>query len=116
MTTTPSGLVWNVRGLNDRARRCVIRDLLLLHRPSFVCFQETKLAQICNATALEMLGPNFDYDFVPSVGVAGGILLAWCTSAWSVLSVVKGRFSISARVQRLGSEADCWWLTGVYGP
>jgi len=57
MSTTFSCFVWNVRGLNDRARRNVVRELLLLHKPSCVCIQETKLSSLCNLLANEILGP-----------------------------------------------------------
>jgi len=39
-------LNWNVRGLNSRARRCVVRDLATQQRASILCLQETKVAQL----------------------------------------------------------------------
>jgi hypothetical protein len=36
-------IVWNVRGLNARARRDIMRELVVAERPSIVCLQETKL-------------------------------------------------------------------------
>jgi mRNA deadenylase 3'-5' endonuclease subunit Ccr4 len=68
MTSTFSCFFWNVRGLNDRARRNVVRETLLLHKPSIMCIQETKLSSFCNVLAIEILGPAFDYDFLPAVG------------------------------------------------
>ena len=62
-----SCFIWNVRGLNGRARRGVVRAFLLQHRASIVCLQETKLSVIPAGTACELLGPSFDYDFVPSI-------------------------------------------------
>ena len=116
MSTTFSCFVWNVRGLNDRARRNVVRELLLLHKPSCVCIQETKLSSLCNLLANEILGPAFDYDFLPATGAAGGILLAWVRDDWVVSDINKGRFAISARFQKRGATSTPWWLTGVYGP
>ena len=62
-----------------------------------VCIQETKLSSLCNLLANEILGPAFDYDFLPATGAAGGILLAWVRDDWVVSDINKGRFAISAR-------------------
>jgi exonuclease III len=71
-------IVWNVRGLNSRARRIAIRSLVDIAGASIVCFQETKMELICTRTILEMLGPDFDeYVYLPAIGTRGGILLAW---------------------------------------
>jgi len=37
-------LVWNVRGLNSRARRNLLRELVIAKRAAVVCLQETKLS------------------------------------------------------------------------
>ena len=66
--------------------------------------------------ANEILGPAFDYDFLPATGAAGGILLAWVRDDWVVSDINKGRFAISARFQKRGATSTPWWLTGVYGP
>ena len=36
-------LVWNARGLNSRARRSVVRDIVVQQRASVVCLQESKV-------------------------------------------------------------------------
>jgi exonuclease III len=108
--------VWNVRGLNERARRFVVREFVMLHKPSVVCVQETKISALCNTLANEILGPAFDYVVLSAAGSAGGILLAWGRLAWAASYVQLGRFSISAKLSRVGSAGAQWWFTGVYGP
>jgi hypothetical protein len=115
MSSSFTCFFWNVRGLNDRARRNVVRETLLLHKPSIVCIQETKLSSVCNVLAIEILGTAFDYVVLPAVGVAGGILLAWCRDEWLIDGVNQGRFCISARFRRCGSSTQSWWVTRVYG-
>uniref|UniRef100_A0A8R7P9M3 Endonuclease/exonuclease/phosphatase domain-containing protein n=1 Tax=Triticum urartu TaxID=4572 RepID=A0A8R7P9M3_TRIUA len=39
-------LVWNVRGLNNPARRAVVKKLVYHNNVSLVCLQETKLSFI----------------------------------------------------------------------
>lgn len=89
-------LVWNVRGLNDCARRNVLRDLIQARRPSSIFVQETKLSIICNATAIEFLGLAYDYMYLPVVGVAAGITLAWDRDVWAASEISMGRFCFSA--------------------
>jgi hypothetical protein len=48
-------LCWNVRGLNDRARRDAVRTLVDDIRPSVVCLQETKLDVIQQHLVLILL-------------------------------------------------------------
>ena len=87
-----------------------------MEKPSIVCIQETKLSSFCNSVSNELLGSAFDYDFVPSVGVAGGILLAWRRDRWTMSSISKGHFSISAKLEEGDPVTRSWWLTMVYGP
>jgi exonuclease III len=109
-------LVWNVRGINSRARRNVVRDLLGTHGPSLVCLQETKVVNFCNSLAIETLGSAFDYAVLPSVGASGGVLLAWLRDRWHVSDVVIGRFTISATMSAIDDAACPWRITAVYGP
>jgi len=49
--TSDSVFVWNVRGLNGRARRNVVRDLLTQERATLVCLQETKVSDVTKRLA-----------------------------------------------------------------
>ena len=88
MTSTNSCFLWNVRGLNGRVRRDIVREFLVQHRASVVCLQETKLSAVCNVLANEILGSMFDYVFVPAVNVSGGILLGWHRELWTASQVI----------------------------
>ena len=71
---------------------------------------------ICNPLANEILGSMFDYDYLPLLNVAGGILLGWHRDHWVVSDVDKRRFSLLAKVARAAVPQECWWITVVYGP
>jgi hypothetical protein len=49
-------LVWNVRGLNMRARRAVVHEFLLQERVSLLCLLETKIDVLPSAMASELMG------------------------------------------------------------
>jgi exonuclease III len=63
MTENLKIIIWNVRGLNARARRLAIRSLMDTTDASLVCFQETKMHLIYSSIVLEALGSEFD-DYV----------------------------------------------------
>jgi exonuclease III len=69
-------LIWNARGLNCCARRSVVRDIVEQQCTSVVCLQETKVQHLPVLMNIEITGINFDYAYLPVVGVAGGALIA----------------------------------------
>jgi len=66
-------LNWNVRGLNNPARRKVVRDLVSETRATIVTLHETKLDFIDAALVSEILGHRFVNNFVvlPANGTRG---------------------------------------------
>lgn len=108
-------LVWNVRGLNSRGHRNVVRTLVEAKRISLLCLQETKMVVIDNHTTLPMLGSDFDFCYLLADGVKGGILLAWRTDSWSVRNISRGTYCLTAQLLKPGSDAK-WWITCVYVP
>lgn len=110
-------LVWNVRGLSARAHRNVVHEVVSLERVSMLCLQETKLPCFTRAVINEMLGPGFDYCFLPTVGASGGVLVAWRTSLWSLTQRRIDTFSVSTLVSMSQApNSQPFWLTTVYGP
>lgn len=77
-------MVWNVRGLNSRARRNVVRELIAQENLSLFSLQETKLDDCNDALVLDLCGDDFDYFFKPASNTCGGILLAWKRHAYVV--------------------------------
>jgi exonuclease III len=70
-------LSWNVRRQNNPAKQEDVRQLIKLVRPDLVYLQETKLENITTATIRNVLGLEFERDFVflPAAGKGGGILI-----------------------------------------
>jgi exonuclease III len=80
MDSDPSCIIfnWNVRGLNNPARKQVVRDLIQEHHTTIVCLQETKLQLVTDVVVTETLGSKFATNHVslPADGTHRGILLA----------------------------------------
>ena len=123
-------LCWNVRGLNSRARRNVVRELffsnaqenmVVVHELvgqeniSLLSLQETKLDVCSDALIMETCGADFDYFAKPAANSRGGILLAWRRHAWSVACPLIWSYSLTAKAALLQGDKT-WWITCVYGP
>lgn len=79
--------------------------------------QETKVAAFSVSMISELLGPDFDYSCLPSVGVSGGVLVGWRTDTWLASHPSIGTFSVTLHLAPVGRPAeDGCWLTTVYGP
>ncbi|KAJ1279149.1 hypothetical protein BS78_04G132900 [Paspalum vaginatum] len=108
-------LIWNARGLNKRARRNSVRDVILSSKADIVCLQETKISVINQFLFCSVFGSDFDkYVMLPADGTRGGVLVAWKSSVVQALASRIDTFSVS--VQFIEEEGRNWWFTGVYGP
>ncbi|KAM0825513.1 hypothetical protein ACQ4PT_069506 [Festuca glaucescens] len=108
---------WNPRGLNNKARRDAVRDLIRDTHATIVCLQETKLDLVDDALISATLGPSFtaNYAFLPSIGTSGGIILSVSDAFFTLSDVHVTANTLSASITML-SEGTTWSITCVYGP
>jgi exonuclease III len=107
-------LIWNEPGLNRKARRDAVRDMVASTCPDLVCLQETKKEAISCRMVMSMLGADFgEFIVLPADGTRGGILLAWKGSVCQHINSRIDTFSLS--VQFAHGEGVPWWFVGVYG-
>lgn len=109
-------LIWNVRGLNTRARRDVVREFLLQERASAMCLLETKVDVLSDRFAYDLMGSDFDYVCLPAVGASGGIVVAWRPSVWTVIAHAIRSFSVTVDIVSVAALNLSWSLCAVYGP
>ena len=71
-------ICWNVRGLNDGAKRATVRNQILSTGATLVCLQETKITAWNQTLLTETVGADMANNVVclPSIGASGGILIA----------------------------------------
>lgn len=81
-----------------------------------VCLQETKRDHF-DASFIRKFAPKRldQFDFVPSVGQSGGLLILWSSSTFKVSVTDKQRFGITISLIS-AHNGDIWRLTNVYGP
>jgi hypothetical protein len=107
--------IWNARGLNNPARRGVVKTVMEDASASVVCLSESKLETVTPFVIAETLGTRFDgFVYLPAIGTAGGIIVAWQSAEVRVLRSRVDQFSVSIELAVAGG--DPWWLTAVYGP
>jgi len=108
-------LIWNVRGLNDAARRNSVRDVILSSNAEIVCLQETKIEHMNQRVFLSVFGSSYDkFVALPANGTRGGILIAWKSNTCQAIATRVDTFSVSVWFSE--QEGRNWWFTGVYGP
>lgn len=67
---------WNVRGVNNRGKRHIIRGCLAKWKPDIVCLQESKLEKCLDETIHSMWRlKEVGWHCIPANGTAGGIIL-----------------------------------------
>ena len=109
-------LSWNVRGVNDRPKRKIIKSVIRSQKVDLFCLQETKV-QVMSDEIVRSLGPGrfLDWKVLNAKGTAGGVIICWDKRSLEILGVEEGQFSISCRF-RNESDGAIWVFTGVYGP
>jgi exonuclease III len=108
---------WNVRSLNNSARRQVVFNSVRDTRATIVALQETKLEHIDRQMVYEILGTRFvdNYVVLSAIGTRGGILLAVDEDHFRITRYDLGVHSVTATILA-ASGLVSWCLTVVYGP
>jgi exonuclease III len=118
MTNTRSWyiLCWNIRGINASEKWDAVRDKVEESACSVICLQETKKEHFDMSFVRKFAPRRFDcFDFIPSVGASGGILVIWNSSILRGDILDKRSYGITIQFTSAHSN-KVWKLTNVYGP
>lgn len=109
-------MCWNVRGINSSWKWGAVKNKITSANCDVVCLQETKREEF-DLQFLKNICPNTidAFEFLPSVGASGGILIAWKSSMFSGNKIFSNEFGVSIQFCSLFDNAT-WILTCVYGP
>lgn len=107
---------WNVRGLNDSHKHCLVKSVISkLHR-SVVCLQESKVDFVSHFFFRSCCESNFDkYHFLPTIGAFGGLITCWDSNHFRYAEVIMRKHSLTLLLTYLTS-GKTFFLTNVYGP
>jgi exonuclease III len=108
---------WNVRGLNDGAKRASVRNQIYSSGATVVCLQETKITSWTYSLLVETVGTDMAQNFValPSIGASGGILIAVSARFFCLDDPHLTTNTVSASLRMLADNTK-WSISGVYGP
>ena len=98
-------LSWNVRGVNDRSKRKVIKSVVRKQKVDLFCIQETKM-QVMTEGVVRSLSPGrfLDWRVLNAMGSTRGVLICWDKRLLKILDWEEGQFYISCRFRNVGDE------------
>lgn len=108
------GLAWNCRDLGRAATVRALKDIIKSFQPDFIFLSEVKCSDSVkiNLLASSLKYPNL--EFVPSVGLFGGLLLLW-NSNLHIQVLLSNDFVINFLF--FSDPPSCaWQCSCVYGP
>jgi exonuclease III len=109
-------LCWNIRGLNGCDKWDAVRMKIDESACTVLCLQETKRPHFDMLFIRKFAPKRFDsFDYIPSDGASGGILLLWNSSVFSGTVIDKQSFAITANFRSV-HNSNTWTLSTVYGP
>lgn len=74
-------LCWNIRGINAVEKCDAVQDKIEESAYAMLCLQETKREHFDMSYICKFAPRCFDqFDYIPSVGASGGLLLVWNSS------------------------------------
>lgn len=110
-----NSLFWNIRGICAPGRKSCILDTLAKTHATIVGFQETKQISFTDSFLKSISGnSNFSWNFLLSVGSAGGILMGVDLDLFDITSWEIRDFSISCYFTIKSNNAHVRFIT-VYG-
>ena len=109
-------LSWNIRGLGNSGKRKEVRNIVRRFKCDILFLCETKLTSPSHALLRNLGGGRLNkWEFLPSLGASGGILIGWDDQLFAYFDTYMGQFSLSLKFRSLLDNFD-WWLTREYGP
>lgn len=109
-------LNWNVRGINDKDKWLALSNKIEESRCDQLFLQETKREHFDHQYVKSFCPERLNkFDYQPSVGASGGLLVVWNDSTFFGETLFQNKFSISIRFTYRKSSIS-WILTNIYGP
>jgi exonuclease III len=109
-------LNWNLRGINSDKKWLALASKISESNCDIVCLQETKRESFDEQYLRNFCPKKLNkFEFVPSVGASGGIIIIWNGSLFNGEVDFQNEFSISIKFTSSLSH-ESWILTNIYGP
>lgn len=97
-------------------KRRYVKECLQKYSLDVVILQEKKKIKIVPLLIRSLVGGKLsEWSDIPSIGVAGGMVMIWNPAMVCKVEELKGEYSISVQFVEICSRYDCMFM-GVYGP
>ncbi len=107
---------WNVRGLNNPAKRSAVRFVISKLRSTIVCLQETKVHLVSGSFLRSFGGSHLDKcHFIEADGASGGLITCWSSRFFVCSEVIVCNFSLTLNLRHRPSGVQ-FFVSNVYGP
>ncbi|KAF5207865.1 hypothetical protein FRX31_002555 [Thalictrum thalictroides] len=103
-------LSWNVRGLGNDETMNAVRNVIVEQQPIVIMLQETKISNLEDNDLRDLWRMPWQFLQLPSIGLSGGIVLAWNSNYVEVIDKVEGAFSVT--VTCMLRENGFAWMVG----
>ena len=109
-------LNWNIRGINDPKKWDALSNKIAESNCSILCLQETK-RELFDTSYIRKFCPKYisKFEFLPSIGASGGLLIAWNDNLFSGQLEHLNDFSLTIKFT-CKLSGTMWKLTNIYGP
>lgn len=89
-------LCWNICGINGSEKWDAVRDKIEKSASAVICLQETKKDSFDSSFIRKFAPRHFDrFDYIPSNGASGGILILWNSATFHGIILDKQSFGIT---------------------
>ena len=107
---------WNIRGINDPKKWDALSNKIAESNCSILCLQETK-RELFDTSYIRKFCPKYisKFEFLPSIGASGGLLIAWNDNLFSGQLEHLNDFSLTIKFT-CKLSGTMWKLTNIYGP
>jgi exonuclease III len=106
---------WNIRGLNNKGKKRLLRTKLQDHRPDIFMLQETKCSEATTTSLLQHCWRNLEVIALDAQGFSGGLSLARNRDTISLQDFSATRHTLTAFFHITGTNIT-GYVTTVYGP
>ena len=106
----------NVREVNDKNKRRLIKALISSLKVDLVCLQETKMSEMSIRVVKSLGVVRFlEWGVLNAKGATRGVLVFWDNRVLELIGMEVGLFSISCRFKNC-EDGFSWIFSGVYDP
>lgn len=107
---------WNVRGLNDKGKRRIVKNCIDQWKADIICLREAKLQGDMQGIVKQLWGGRWaKHDCLEASGTRGGIIMLWDSRVWKREILQSGVHTLTCSFEALLQDVN-YHISSVYVP